>query len=203
MAPPAPTAAAPPMPRRWPRSGISSLEIDMWAPRGLKGGLDRPKSVADTFPDVFGAFRYLTTRPEFDALRIGVHGLLLGRRAGDADGDARRGAALSAQRRALRRPCAALSRVLALQPRRRLRIPRPHRRADPVAMRRRRRLRRARTRRRRCSPASTAPTAPAFETIVYPGATHAFDQVDEAGESRHRPARRIRAGAATCVHAQP
>ena len=58
--------------------GISSLEIDMWSPRGLKGGLDRPKTVADTFPDVFGAFRYLTTRPEFDALRIGVMGFSWG-----------------------------------------------------------------------------------------------------------------------------
>ncbi len=59
-------------------AGLSSLEIDMWTPRGLKGGLDRPKSVADTFPDVFGAFRYLTTRPEFDALRIGVMGFSWG-----------------------------------------------------------------------------------------------------------------------------
>ena len=59
-------------------AGVSSLEIDMWAPRGLKGGLDRPKSVADTFPDVFGAFRYLTTRPEVDALRIGILGFSWG-----------------------------------------------------------------------------------------------------------------------------
>ena len=59
-------------------SGLSSLEIDMWTPRGLTGGLDRPKSVAETFPDVFGAFRYLTTRPEFDALRIGLLGFSWG-----------------------------------------------------------------------------------------------------------------------------
>ncbi|HXT08542.1 MAG TPA: dienelactone hydrolase family protein [Roseiarcus sp.] len=59
-------------------AGISSLEIDMWTPRGLNGGLDRPKNVADTFPDVFGAFRYLTTRPEFDALRLGVMGFSWG-----------------------------------------------------------------------------------------------------------------------------
>ena len=59
-------------------AGISSLEIDMWTPRGLKGGLDRPKSVFDTLPDVFGAFRYLTTRPEFDALRIGLMGFSWG-----------------------------------------------------------------------------------------------------------------------------
>lgn len=59
-------------------AGISSLEIDMWTPRGLKGGLDRPKSVFDTLPDVFGAFRYLTTRSEIDALRIGVMGFSWG-----------------------------------------------------------------------------------------------------------------------------
>jgi dienelactone hydrolase len=58
--------------------GISSLEIDMWTPRGVKSPLDRPKHVADNFPDVFGAFRYLTTRPEFDALRIGVTGFSWG-----------------------------------------------------------------------------------------------------------------------------
>jgi dienelactone hydrolase len=60
------------------KAGISSLEIDMWTPRGLKGGLDRPRSVTDTLPDVFGAFRYLTNRPEFDALRIGVMGFSWG-----------------------------------------------------------------------------------------------------------------------------
>jgi len=59
-------------------AGVSSLELDMWRPRGHKGGLDRPKSVADTFPDVFGAFRYLNARPEFDALRIGVMGFSWG-----------------------------------------------------------------------------------------------------------------------------
>jgi uncharacterized protein len=59
-------------------AGISSLEIDMWRPRGLKGLLDRPRSVADTYADVFGAFRYLTCRAEFDALRIGVLGFSWG-----------------------------------------------------------------------------------------------------------------------------
>src|ERR1700691_5865554 len=60
------------------RVHMSSLELDMWTPRSLKGGLDRPKSVADTLPDVFGAFRYLTTRPEFDPLRIGLMGFSWG-----------------------------------------------------------------------------------------------------------------------------
>ena len=59
-------------------AGVSSLEIDMWTPRGLKGGLDRPRSVFETLPDVFGAFRYLTCRPEIDALRIGILGFSWG-----------------------------------------------------------------------------------------------------------------------------
>jgi len=59
-------------------AGVASLEIDMWSARGLKGGLDRPKHVSDTLPDVFGAFRYLVCRPEFDALRIGVMGFSWG-----------------------------------------------------------------------------------------------------------------------------
>jgi dienelactone hydrolase len=59
-------------------AGVSSLEIDMWRPRGLKGGLDRPRSVFETLPDVFGAFRYLTCRSELDALRIGVLGFSWG-----------------------------------------------------------------------------------------------------------------------------
>jgi dienelactone hydrolase len=59
-------------------AGLASLEIDMWAARGLKGGLDRPRNVADTLPDVFGAFRYLTSRAEVDALRIGIMGFSWG-----------------------------------------------------------------------------------------------------------------------------
>ena len=59
-------------------AGLASLEIDMWAARGLSGGLDRPKHVGETLPDVFGAFRYLTNRPEFDPLRIGIMGFSWG-----------------------------------------------------------------------------------------------------------------------------
>jgi uncharacterized protein len=58
--------------------GIGSLEIDMWAPRGLKGGLDRPKSIPETLPDVFGAFAYLVGRGDLDPARIGIAGFSWG-----------------------------------------------------------------------------------------------------------------------------
>jgi dienelactone hydrolase len=58
--------------------GLASLEIDMWAPRGLKGGLDRPKSIPDTLPDVFGAFEYLSARTGIDPTRIGIAGFSWG-----------------------------------------------------------------------------------------------------------------------------
>jgi dienelactone hydrolase len=54
--------------------GIATLEIDMRAPRGLKGGLDRPKSIPDTLPDVFGAFRYLAADASIDTRSIGIMG---------------------------------------------------------------------------------------------------------------------------------
>ncbi len=59
-------------------AGIATLEIDMWAARGLKGGLDRPKSIQETLPDVFGAWKYLAARPEIDTKRIGVMGFSWG-----------------------------------------------------------------------------------------------------------------------------
>ena len=59
-------------------AGMATLEIDMWAPRGLKGGLDRPKSLTDTLPDVFGAFAYLAGRDDVDAERIGIAGFSWG-----------------------------------------------------------------------------------------------------------------------------
>ncbi len=58
--------------------GIGSLELDMWTPRGLKGGLDRPKSIPETLPDVFGAFVWLSQRDEVDPARIGIAGFSWG-----------------------------------------------------------------------------------------------------------------------------
>ena len=59
-------------------AGIATLEIDMWAPRGLKGGLDRPKSIPDTLSDVFGAFKFLASHTNIDPRRIGIMGFSWG-----------------------------------------------------------------------------------------------------------------------------
>lgn len=60
------------------QAGIASLEIDMWSPRHLKGGLDRPKNAIETLPDVYGAFKFLASRPEIDPSRIGIMGFSWG-----------------------------------------------------------------------------------------------------------------------------
>ncbi len=59
-------------------AGVATLEIDMWAPRGLAGGLARPSHPAETLPDAFGALRYLATRGDIDPRRIGVAGFSWG-----------------------------------------------------------------------------------------------------------------------------
>ncbi|MBS8239168.1 hypothetical protein DYI22_01455 [Marinobacter lipolyticus] len=58
--------------------GIATLEIDMWSARSMSGGLDRPKHVKNTLPDAKAAFRYLASRPEIDANRIGLMGFSWG-----------------------------------------------------------------------------------------------------------------------------
>lgn len=56
-------------------NGIATLEIDMRTPRGLMGLVaGRPKSVPETLPDAYGAFKYLSSRSEIDAQRIGIMG---------------------------------------------------------------------------------------------------------------------------------
>jgi dienelactone hydrolase len=61
------------------RAGIATLEIDMWGPRGLKGGPQgRPKRLAETFPDVYGALKFLAARPDVDGTRIGIMGFSWG-----------------------------------------------------------------------------------------------------------------------------
>ncbi|MBI2265123.1 MAG: dienelactone hydrolase family protein [Armatimonadetes bacterium] len=60
-------------------SGIATLEIDMWTPRGLLGGPSgRPKTVEETLPDAFGALFYLAGHPSIDPSRIGVMGFSWG-----------------------------------------------------------------------------------------------------------------------------
>jgi dienelactone hydrolase len=61
------------------RAGIATLEIDMWGPRGLKGGpRGRPRRLAETYPDVYGALKFLVQRPDVDAARIGIMGFSWG-----------------------------------------------------------------------------------------------------------------------------
>jgi dienelactone hydrolase len=60
-------------------AGIVTLEPDQWAPRGLAGGSDgRPKSFAETLPDIAGARAYLASRPDVDPDRIGLAGFSFG-----------------------------------------------------------------------------------------------------------------------------
>lgn len=60
-------------------AGFVTLEPDQWACRGLAGGSEgRPKTIAETLPDVYGARAYLAAQPQVDAARIGVMGFSFG-----------------------------------------------------------------------------------------------------------------------------
>ena len=62
-------------------AGFATLELDMWSPRQLHGGVGtggRPENVPETLPDAFGALVYLASRPEIDAQRIGITGFSWG-----------------------------------------------------------------------------------------------------------------------------
>jgi len=59
-------------------AGIATLEIDMWAARGLSGGGDRPALPSLTVPDAFSALKYLAANPAIDPNRIGLLGFSWG-----------------------------------------------------------------------------------------------------------------------------
>jgi dienelactone hydrolase len=60
-------------------AGFVTLEPDQWSCRGLAGGSDgRPKTVAETLPDVFGARAFLAAHPAVDPARIAVMGFSFG-----------------------------------------------------------------------------------------------------------------------------
>jgi dienelactone hydrolase len=60
-------------------AGIATLEIDMWSARGLSGGAEgRPRAVAETLPDAWGALKYLSAHSSIDASRIGIMGFSWG-----------------------------------------------------------------------------------------------------------------------------
>ncbi|MEA2839758.1 MAG: uncharacterized protein QOF41_1088 [Methylobacteriaceae bacterium] len=69
-------------------SGIATLVLDMWTPRGMPRGADafggtggvdrRPSTPQDTLPDAFGALTYLGGHPLIDRSRIGIMGFSWG-----------------------------------------------------------------------------------------------------------------------------
>jgi uncharacterized protein len=60
-------------------AGFVTLEPDQWSCRGLAGGSEgRPKTVAETLPDVFGARAFLAAHPAVDPQRIAVMGFSFG-----------------------------------------------------------------------------------------------------------------------------
>jgi len=60
-------------------AGFVTLEPDQWSCRGLTGGSEgRPKTVAETLPDVFGARTHLAAHPAVDPERIAVMGFSFG-----------------------------------------------------------------------------------------------------------------------------
>lgn len=59
-------------------AGIATLEIDMWAARGIKDAAGRPKSVPETLPDAYGALKYLAALSQIDSQRIGIMGFSWG-----------------------------------------------------------------------------------------------------------------------------
>jgi dienelactone hydrolase len=59
-------------------AGIATLEIDMWAARGITGAENRPKTVPETLPDAYGAFVYLAANPAIDSKGIGIMGFSWG-----------------------------------------------------------------------------------------------------------------------------
>lgn len=60
------------------RGGFVTLEIDLWAARGVTKPEERPKSVAETLPDAFAALDFLSRRRGIDPSRIGIMGFSWG-----------------------------------------------------------------------------------------------------------------------------
>ena len=76
-----PTGNGPLMAEDLAKAGIATLEIDMWAPRGLTGGpTSRPKRTTETLPDAFGALKFLSSHPAIDPQRVGITGFSWGGR---------------------------------------------------------------------------------------------------------------------------
>lgn len=59
------------------RAGFVTLEVDIWQAMGVTFA-NRPRTVQETMPSVWGALNYLAARPEVDAQRIGALGFSWG-----------------------------------------------------------------------------------------------------------------------------
>ena len=64
--------------RQLNEAGFATLEIDLWAARGVSGPSTRPKSPMETVPDAYAALAFLSTRPDIDPARVGVMGFSWG-----------------------------------------------------------------------------------------------------------------------------
>ncbi len=60
------------------KQGFVTLELDLWAVRGVKSPADRPRAVSDTLPDAFAALTHLAARADIDQQRIGIMGFSWG-----------------------------------------------------------------------------------------------------------------------------
>jgi len=58
--------------------GIATFEVDMWEARGINSVADRPPIPLFTYPDAFGALRFLSEHPNIDPDRIGIMGFSWG-----------------------------------------------------------------------------------------------------------------------------
>lgn len=59
-------------------AGFATLELDLWAARGVQSPQERPKHVAETLPDAFAALEFLLRQPRINALRVGIMGFSWG-----------------------------------------------------------------------------------------------------------------------------
>lgn len=61
------------------RAGFVTLEVDLWAARGVRDAASRPRTVSETLPDAFAALAFLSTQSaDVDPSRIGVTGFSWG-----------------------------------------------------------------------------------------------------------------------------
>jgi dienelactone hydrolase len=59
-------------------AGFVTLEIDLWAARGINSPRERPRHPAETLPDAFAALDFLSHRNGIEPARIGIMGTAWG-----------------------------------------------------------------------------------------------------------------------------